>query len=194
MLNSGLHDVAPFWGCGGVAWVPASSRETPARGANRTAGACGDDGAPRPQPPPGAWHGDKPAALAHYAARLGALFDALARAGLARKVLWRTTTFPAALHARELRGTNPTTRWYERCDTQALRVDTVRELNAIAVAAARERGIAVWDVAGLSLDARREHFADAVHPTHAYAEAWAHMLAHHEVIVNASAAARRRRE
>ena len=69
----------------------------------------------------------------------------------------------------------------------------MRELNAIAIAAARARGIAVWDVSGLSLDARRAHFADTVHPTHAFAETWAHMLAHHELILNASAHARRRR-
>merc|ERR1711924_121148 len=143
------------------------------------------------------WHGDKPAALAHFEVRLTALLAALADAGLQRKVVWRTTTFPAIMHAREMvadaehAGTHPNSRsrWYERCDTQALRIDTVLELNTIASAAARRHGIAVWDVSGLALDARRAHFGDFVHPTRPYLETWVHMLAHHEVVVNASARA-----
>ena len=182
ILNSGLHDIAPYFACAGVAV-----------GSGNDTALCEHESKKQGHP---FWHGDKPAALAHFEVRLTALFSALAAAGLQRKVVWRTTTFPAIMHTREMlaaaqAGSHPISRsrWYERCDTQALRVDTVLELNTLAIAAARRHGIAVWDVSGLALDARRAHFADIVHPTEPYLETWVHMLAHHEVVVNASARA-----
>ncbi|KAH8045545.1 hypothetical protein JL720_16643 [Aureococcus anophagefferens] len=82
VLNSGLHDVAPLHRCEGLARCAA------------TGSACA--GAPE-------WHGDKGAVVAHYAARLSALFRALGAANVTAKVLWRTTTYPGFLYRDHLK-------------------------------------------------------------------------------------------
>lgn len=158
VINSGLHDVAPLHRCEGLARSAA------------TGSAC--DGANE-------WHGDKNAMVGHYAARVDALFGALARENATSKVLWRTTTYPGFLYRDHLKKKKLMrgSKWYYRCDTQHLRVDVVDAINGAAAYAAEDHGVALWDVSHMALAMKAEHFNDIVHPTNAYATTWALFLA-----------------
>jgi len=175
VLNSGLHDVAPLHRCEGLARCAA------------TGSACA--GAPE-------WHGDKGAVVAHYAARLSALFRALGAANVTAKVLWRTTTYPGFLYRDHLKKLKPMrgSQWYYRCDTQHLRVDVVDALNGAAARAAEAHGVALWDVSPMALAMKAEHFNDIVHPTTEYARTWALFLATFDGLLAPDRAAPKRKK
>ena len=117
--------------------------------------------------------------IAHYAARAEAFFKALVDHGVADKVLWRTTTYPAFLYTQFVRNKwgHRRPEWTYLCETQHVRVDLVAAMNAAIMEIAKEYKVAVWDISDMSLAQKARDFNDILHPTLEYAVTWALILA-----------------
>jgi hypothetical protein len=102
---------------------------------------------------------------------------------LVERVLWRTTTFPHVFWEDDM--DHGGSQWYRRCDTQRLSIKSVVRLNTIATRLARKHGIALWDVAPLSLAVPNSHALDGVHPAGIATGMWARILYSHRVAIRA---------